>query len=312
MRASGNEDELIKYKAGFQYRDSVNYPAGRAFPKSKFSNANSAKRAKHANFLRFHLHCIERSEMQVSPPSRRSRFNIADWSSYFEKRMIPQAIQRKRARLRKAVSIACIIYLKLLEEWSMPRSNLSSEELMLAELNYISQTAFQANEDRARVTSFYLVAVGSLVAALFSTQFFNEKFDPQLTALAFSGLFFVLTLLGTLTTLQLSRLRAAWYDSMLAMDQLKEHWLRQSHDKALKNAFRWDMSTLPPKYKLNSVSHYQTLEVALLSGITFGASVFFLQRGVRYDCFACNWAYTISLGVLAFVFQLWIYKRNLD
>ncbi len=194
----------------------------------------------------------------------------------------------------------------------MPKSDPSSEELMLAELNYISQTAFQANEDRARVTSFYLVAVGSLVAALFSTQFFNQKFDPQVVALAFSGLFFVLTLLGTLTTLQLSRLRAAWYDSMLAMNQLKEHWLRRSKDKSLPKAFRWDTSSLPPKYKLNSVSHYQTLEVALLSGITFGASVFFLQRGILYDCSACNWAYAVSFGALAFFFQLWIYKRNLD
>jgi hypothetical protein len=202
--------------------------------------------------------------------------------------------------------------MKLFEEWNMPRSDPSSEALMLAELDYIKQTAFQANEDRARVTSFYLVAVGSLVAALFSTQFFNERFDPQFVALAFSGLFFVLTLLGTLTTLQLSRLRAAWYDSILAMNQLKEHWLRLSKDKGLRKAFRWDMSTLPLKYKLNSISHYQTLEVALLSGITFGASVFFFQRGVRYDCSACNWAYAISFGVLAFVFQLWTYKRNLE
>jgi hypothetical protein len=69
---------------------------------------------------------------------------------------------------------------------------------------------------------------------------------------------------------------------------------------------------LPPKYKLNSVSHYQTLEVALLSGITFGASAFFFQRGISYDCSVCNWAYAISFGVLAFVFQLWIYKRDLD
>ena len=40
------------------------------------------------------------------------------------------------------------------------------DELLAAEYNYISQTANQANEDRARVSSFYLIAVGSLVAAL--------------------------------------------------------------------------------------------------------------------------------------------------
>ena len=34
---------------------------------------------------------------------------------------------------------------------------------MAAEFDYIAQTAIQANEDRARVSSFYMVAVGSLV-----------------------------------------------------------------------------------------------------------------------------------------------------
>src|SRR5512141_1827517 len=86
---------------------------------------------------------------------------------------------------------------------------LDEEPLLQAELDYITQTAFQANEDRARVSSFYLVAVGSLVAALFGTQFVDQNLDPRLIAGAFCSLFFVLTALGTLTTLQLARLRAA-------------------------------------------------------------------------------------------------------
>lgn len=194
----------------------------------------------------------------------------------------------------------------------MPRHKLPSEELLLAEFNYIAQTAFQANEDRARVSSFYLVAVGSLVAALFSTQLFNEKFDPKFAAIAFSGLFFVLTLLGALTTLQLARLRAAWYDSVLAMDQLIEHWMKQTSAGNLKAAFRWDTSTLPKLYKTNSVSFYQAFEVALSSGLTFGASVYFFQKGIGYNCLACNWAYAISFGVLGLILQLLIYKRNLE
>lgn len=194
----------------------------------------------------------------------------------------------------------------------MPNAKLSSEELLLAEINYISQAAFQANEDHARVTSFYLVAVGSLVAALFSTQIFNEKFDPSFVAIAFSGLLLVLTILGALTTLQLARLRLAWYESAMAMNQLKEYWLGLAKDKNLEQAFRWRTSTLPQKYKVNSVSYYQTLEVALLSGMTFGAAVFFFQKGIGYDCPSCNWAYAASLGVLAFLGQLWIYKRSLE
>ena len=46
-------------------------------------------------------------------------------------------------------------------------------EILLAEYGYIAQTAFQAGEDRARVTSFYLVSVGTLVAAFLSSQLQN-------------------------------------------------------------------------------------------------------------------------------------------
>src|SRR5512142_2460892 len=82
---------------------------------------------------------------------------------------------------------------------------LEDEELLRAELEYISQTAFQANEDRARVSSFYLVAVGSLIAALFSTQLLERNIDARLIPWTFCALFFVLTVLGTLTILQLAR-----------------------------------------------------------------------------------------------------------
>ena len=185
------------------------------------------------------------------------------------------------------------------------------EGLLKAELEYITQTAFQANEDRARVSSFYLVAVGSLVAAVFSAQLVDRQLNPKLMSWAFCVLFLVLTILGTLTTLQLARLRAAWHDSMRAMNQLKDYWLQHSADKALKQAFRWDASTLPRRYKVNSVSYYQMLEVALLSGLTFGAAVFFFQQGAGYACPTCNWAYSAGFGLLACLLQLFLYKRNL-
>ena len=191
------------------------------------------------------------------------------------------------------------------------KQELDSEEILKTEFEYIARTAFQADEDRARVSSFYLVAVGSLIAALFSTQFLNNNFDPTFVAWVFSSLFFILTILGTLTTLQLSRLRAAWYDSMLAMNQLKEYWIHRSKDDKLIKAFKWDTKTLPKKYKVNSVSFYQTVEVALLSGITFGAAIYFVQKAIGYACPSCNWAYAISCGLLAFFFELWIYKLNL-
>ncbi len=188
---------------------------------------------------------------------------------------------------------------------------ISDDVLLKAELEYITQTAFQANEDRARVSSFYLVAVGSLVAAVLSTRLVAQNTDPALIAWAFGILFLFLTILGTLTTLQLARLRSAWYDSMVAMNQLKDYWLRRSTDRQLSRAFRWDASTLPHRYKVNSISYYQALEVAVLSGFTFGASLYFVQQAIGYTCPPCNWAYAVASGVLACLLQLFLYKRNL-
>ncbi|MBK9601457.1 MAG: hypothetical protein IPO36_06360 [Anaerolineales bacterium] len=94
-------------------------------------------------------------------------------------------------------------------------------DILIAEYNYIAETAAQSNEDRARVSSFYLVAVGSLVAALLSTQFVSNILDKGLINILFSILFLLLTLLGTTTILQLTRLRVAWFESLIAMDRIK-------------------------------------------------------------------------------------------
>jgi hypothetical protein len=187
---------------------------------------------------------------------------------------------------------------------------LELDDLLAAEYNYIAETASQANEDRARVASFYLIAVGSLVAALFSTQLIGPDFDAGGMNLLFSGLFFTLTLLGTTTVVQLARLRCAWYESILAMNQIKEYVI--SKDKELAKAYRWRNKTMPPLYKVNSLSYQQTFEVAILSGLMFGASVYFLQKGIPYTDPLFNWIITCGLGILAFAGQLYLYKKLLN
>lgn len=186
---------------------------------------------------------------------------------------------------------------------------LELDNLLAAEYNYIAETASQANEDRARVASFYLIAVGSLIAALFSTQFIGPDFDAGKMNLVFSGLFFTLTALGTTTVVQLARLRCAWYESMLAMDQIKEYVI--SKDNELAKAYRWRSKTMPPLYKPNSISYQQTFEVAILSGLMFGASVYFLQKGIAFNFPAFNWVITFCSGLLILIGELYIYKKLL-
>src|SRR5262245_31753541 len=124
------------------------------------------------------------------------------------------------------------------------------DDLLAEEFHYIAQTATQANEDRARVSSFYLIAVGSLVATIFSTQFIENLSISREIKLMFSGLFVLVTLMGTSTIVQLARLRAAWYESMLAMNQIKDFMMEQNQQ--LVKAFRWKTITLPARFKKES------------------------------------------------------------
>jgi hypothetical protein len=182
------------------------------------------------------------------------------------------------------------------------------DELLAAEFNYIAQTAIQANEDRARVSSFYLIAVGSAVAALLGTQLFDLNSPLRTVNLIFSGLFALLTLLGSSTMMQLARLRAAWYESALAMNQMKDYMMKQNI--TLNQAFRWKTSTLPSKNKRDSISYNQAVEVAVISSLMSGAAVYFLQRAFLQIGF---WHFLLSaLGIVAALFvQLFIYQRAL-
>jgi len=183
------------------------------------------------------------------------------------------------------------------------------DELLAAEYDYIAQTATQANEDRARVSSFYLIAVGSLVAALFGTQLFDTDKFTTTVKIMFGGLFVLLTLLGTSTIMQLARLRAAWHESMLAMNQIKAFAMQQNPE--LKNAFRWKAETLPAKYKVGSVSYYQAFEVALIGGLMFAAATFFLQQAF-FAISLLNWIVSTVFGMLIIYIQIKLYKRVLE
>ena len=189
-----------------------------------------------------------------------------------------------------------------------PAPAVEFDELLAAEFDYIAQTAIQAHEDRARVSSFYLIAVGSLVAAMFGTQFFDLNSPSQTVNLMLSGLFALLTLQGTFTVLQLARLRSAWHESALAMNQLKEYMIER--DKTLAGAFRWQTGTLPPKEKQDSISYFQALETALIGGLMLGAAVFFLQRAF-WQPGLWRWIVSAVTGGGTAYLHLLLYRRAL-
>ena len=160
-----------------------------------------------------------------------------------------------------------------------PKALITPDEILIAEFEYIAQSAFQANEDRARVASFYALSVSSLVAAILGAKFLGEEFDLQYVYLAFAGLFLFLTALGALTIAQLARLRVAWREAAKAMNQIKEYYISRS--PRLEDAFAWRTNTtLPETDKKYSIANLMATEVALLGAITFGAAFFCLLLGL--------------------------------
>jgi hypothetical protein len=179
---------------------------------------------------------------------------------------------------------------------------LDANALLTAEFQYIAQTAFQANEDRARVSTFYMVTLGSLVAALFSAQL-DIVGNPEDVNRGFVALFLAISLFGLLTLLQLVRLRQAWFESAVAMDQIKSFYIEHYPALPLDDAIRWKAATLPSLYKPWSIGYLQMLQVAILGGVTFGTAILFLgfvtERG--------NWIFAVIAGLSFIALQVFLY-----
>ncbi|WKZ35414.1 MAG: hypothetical protein QY332_17520 [Anaerolineales bacterium] len=186
---------------------------------------------------------------------------------------------------------------------SKPKPN--KDEILKAEFNYIAETAFQANEDRSRFTSFYFVTVGSFVAAILGTQF-----EPQQKniSIAFFILFTVLTLMGALTISQLARLRAAWHESVEAMNRIKDFYIK--HNREIEPAFKWRRSTIPPTDKPRSIANLIAIEVAMLSSLTTGAAVYFLLSSLG-ETGLVSWLIVGASFLLGWIAQWRLYKRLL-
>lgn len=156
-----------------------------------------------------------------------------------------------------------------------PSDPIEPNSILIAEFQYIAQSAFQANEDRARVSNYYFVTAGAAVAAILSAQF--QGTAPREVFLAFAVLFGTLGGIGFLTTLQLARLRRAWTDCALAMNRIKDYYTRRYPALEFDKAFLWTTRTLPPPAKLGSVAFLLALSVVFVSSVSVGAAVAYWQ-----------------------------------
>jgi hypothetical protein len=188
----------------------------------------------------------------------------------------------------------------------------NTDAILTAEFQYIAQSAFQANEDRSRVTSFYLVTLASFIAAVFSSSQLPRLILP-LAHWAFVVLFLVLSVMSVLTLLQLVRLRQSWFDAVAAMNQIKDYYANSFPD--IVPALAWRGPSLPARYKPWSVSFLLALQVAILGGVSAGAAIIFAGLGLNAQSSPPAWAGSWALAAAAMLgcvgAELWLYRRLL-
>ena len=165
---------------------------------------------------------------------------------------------------------------------------LSVENILLAEFNYASTTAYQAMEDRARMFDRYLLIVGGVfvtgvgaikqLSDIGAVQFVQPVALVILLAGAVVGLGFFVTLIG---------LRQAWQQSAVCMDVIKEYYIRRLKEDSLKAdvspAFYWRLRTLPKGERIGSATATVCSIVATLASACWAAAALVVTQLVAFQ-----------------------------
>ncbi len=145
---------------------------------------------------------------------------------------------------------------------------LNADTILIAEFNYASQNAFQANEDRVRIFNFVFANLLTLGASLLAP-IFNLSISPTLFAL----IFFILFIIGILAIVQLIKLRSAWESSVRSMNHIKEFYVKNIPD--LEKAFLWKTSTIPSRDGVFNISFIMALILMIINSFAFTAVLHF-------------------------------------
>lgn len=153
-----------------------------------------------------------------------------------------------------------------------PDLTLSFESILSQEFNYANTTAYQSMEDRARIFNLYLLLVGVLASAL--TAIFQlgaiKNYILPLTFL----LLLLAGLLGVVFFMLIIRLRQAHRDSVIAMNRVKEYYIKHlaPHVPDAAKAFHWRLRTIPRGERLGSVTYLVSFSIAFLGSLCFAGA----------------------------------------
>lgn len=196
---------------------------------------------------------------------------------------------------------------------------LKLDNMLLEEFNYISTTAYQAMEDRARMFNLYLLLIGVLGSGLAAVYQLGGGLRAFTQVLA-TGLLFIAGVMGIAFFVKLIRLRQAWRESAVAMTMIKEYYIKEfsALKPGVEKAFRWRLETLPKGEKLGSVTYVVCATVAFLGSLCFAGSAFILTQQwliaqiitITHPSFALPTVpVSLATAVVVFVLSLILFGR---
>lgn len=187
---------------------------------------------------------------------------------------------------------------------------LAPGEILGWEFEYARSTASEAMHDRHTMMNFYLLVVGIVVSGVVALL----ASDRNLPLESATALLWPLSGAGWLYFLKIIRLREAWHESVLCMNQVKDFYIRHSDhfsQQQMAAAFRWKSNTVPEKDKLWTIFFYSAMLIAFLDSGTYVAGGILLNtRAVLTSPWVVTGLLSL-LGLCFFGFHVWLYTAFL-
>ncbi len=147
--------------------------------------------------------------------------------------------------------------------------------MLLEEFNYASVTAYQAIEDRARISNFYYLLLGVLasgIAAIYQFGGGTHAVPPFLVV----TLLLIAALISISFFVTLIRLRQAYKESLISMNVIKEFYIEEfkQHMPAIEHTFRWRLETIPKGERIGSVTFMISYLNAMIGSLCLAVAVF--------------------------------------
>ena len=190
-------------------------------------------------------------------------------------------------------------------------SSLKIENMRIEEFKYAGVTAFQAMEDRARISSFYYILVGVLASGLAAIyQLGGGTHNVPLFLVA--TLLIVGTLISICFFVTLIRLRQPYKESLISMNVIKEFYIEQYKQQmpAIEQAFQWRLHTMPKGERIGSVTFMIASLNAIIGSLCLAGAVFIFTEQPLSDTGAFILA--LAIFIVAVLVHIFYYRKSLS